>query len=724
MANPGGRGRAFGSLAVIALLSALSPAALAQQTTGADPANAATTSQDSSPPTVLVRAKRMLKPYEVATIARDALPRRYLQAELPGLETLTGAQAVESICGSLQEGYWWFVRRDNPGLNLQLDQVLGDNAYRIAWPACLFVTAERDGEPLTYTASSTERLADVSRFFTGAAESSMLRDLVAQAGRTQLRPGEAVTVPAATLPRTLRPRSGDVATFARTVTDFADVLSDDGTINAIVMPAETMSGGEIQSHGDADCLQGRAPSYPFNAEAVVKAYRLSRDHVLGSDGTIDNVHVLVVDNGFFGVPCGTGADRCPEVGDDGKIKDSATFPKVYFDAQLFPEVYGPDITYPPVNYLSGLTLADVNLTSGHGTHVAGLVLGGPEFEPFRREAFHRNSGEPWLKLVIVNVSNGSAMVPRNSLTFGSAVHDYPAQKIVNLSLSIDNAQAPTSVANLRRWASDEPQSLFVAAAGNTRPEGRDLVALSLYPAELSTQLGNVITVGALDASGALASFSNYGEAVDIAANGCKIRSWLRDGAPPEAASGTSQAAPIVTFGAALLRSLWHREARRLKERLVYSGDSITQADSAAKVRYGVQLSIPKALLFYDDILTYRAADPANPTGPKTPRTVFGHLDAAIPGLRCGGSSISPPIRLLSFKRPEGRPADVFFRPAATDLMRHCERATLADTISNSRNVISFTVTHEFRGGVPIPKAERLDDIDTADIVDLVQREDY
>ncbi len=101
-------------------------------------------------------------------------------------------------------------------------------------------------------------------------------------------------------------------------------------------------------------------------------------------------------------------------------------------------------------------------------------------------------------------------------------------------------------------------NLFVAAAGNGGSDGigDDNDATPSYPSNYSTQaaLGwdAVVAVAALTSTGALASFSNFGNtSVDLAAPGAGIWSTLPNGGYGSA-SGTSMAAPHVMGALALI----------------------------------------------------------------------------------------------------------------------------------------------------------------------------
>lgn len=90
--------------------------------------------------------------------------------------------------------------------------------------------------------------------------------------------------------------------------------------------------------------------------------------------------------------------------------------------------------------------------------------------------------------------------------------------------------------------------IFVAAAGN---EAANNDVTPSYPANYD--LPNIISVAASDARDRLASFSNYGTSVDIAAPGLSIYSTL-PGNAYGSYNGTSMAAPHVAGAAALIKA--------------------------------------------------------------------------------------------------------------------------------------------------------------------------
>jgi len=182
-----------------------------------------------------------------------------------------------------------------------------------------------------------------------------------------------------------------------------------------------------------------------------------------------------------------------------------------------------------INFSSSNTTDDV---CGHGTHVAGIA------------AAMTNNGIGVAGLgygsSIMNVKvlddNGSGAYSRVAAGIIWAVDN--GAEVINMSLGGSSPSSALEDAVDYAWSKGV---VVVAAAGNSGSSAPS------YPAYYS----NCIAVAAADVNDALASWSNYGNWVDVAAPGLSIYSTLKDGGYGYK-SGTSMASPYVAGLAALV----------------------------------------------------------------------------------------------------------------------------------------------------------------------------
>jgi len=175
--------------------------------------------------------------------------------------------------------------------------------------------------------------------------------------------------------------------------------------------------------------------------------------------------------------------------------------------------------------------------------------------------------------------------------------------IINMSF-----ESQQTIKNLRNELEKNPKILAVVAAGNT---GSNLDNVERYPANLGGQLtskgASIITVGAHRENGSAADFSNWSpNFVDILAPGCFIPVPKRDGSEQlvvEKEHGTSFAAPIVTFVAALLKAEG-LQTHDVKRRIVVTAEHDKSLE--AKARFGAKLDPEAALAIYNDIIDVRS----------------------------------------------------------------------------------------------------------------------
>ncbi|SES21898.1 S8 family peptidase [Salipaludibacillus aurantiacus] len=171
--------------------------------------------------------------------------------------------------------------------------------------------------------------------------------------------------------------------------------------------------------------------------------------------------------------------------------------------------------------------------NGHGTHVAGTVA-----------ALDNSYGvigvAPSIDLYAVKVLDRNGSGSHSSIAKGIEWTVTNNMDIANMSLG-----APTGSTTLRQ-AADYANSqgvLLIAAAGNTGTAGIS------YPARYSS----VMAVGAVDSNNNRASFSTYGNGLEIMAPGVSVLSTYTSNRYVRL-NGTSMASPHVAGVAALVKS--------------------------------------------------------------------------------------------------------------------------------------------------------------------------
>ena len=229
---------------------------------------------------------------------------------------------------------------------------------------------------------------------------------------------------------------------------------------------------------------------------------------------------------------------------------------------------------------SMITGGSANDDNGHGTHVAGTICA----------VGNNGSG-------VVGVNWNCKILPVKFLDSNGSGSLYNAARGIDYVTALKNRGVPIVLSN-NSWSGgganqvlqDSIQRardagiLFVAAAGNS---GVNTDTSPAYPS--SYDLDNIVSVAAIDPSGKLASFSNFGvNSVDIAAPGVGILSTYIPASEYVTLSGTSMAAPHVSGALALLKSKesglsWND----LKARLLGHGRQL--ASLQGKVKSGATL---------------------------------------------------------------------------------------------------------------------------------------
>ncbi|TLM78035.1 MAG: hypothetical protein FDZ70_04680, partial [Actinobacteria bacterium] len=173
---------------------------------------------------------------------------------------------------------------------------------------------------------------------------------------------------------------------------------------------------------------------------------------------------------------------------------------------------------------------------GHGTHVAGIAAGGIN------NGVEGCGVAPACTILPVKVLDKSGSGSNAGVADGIEWAADHGADVINLSLG--SRYYSQAIADAVAYAQSQPRDVLVVAAA-----GNDGSTVS-YPGKLA----GVVTVSAANSSDGLASFSNRGPEVDLAAPGVDVYSTLPWPTQGQYWDGTSMASPFVAGAAALVRS--------------------------------------------------------------------------------------------------------------------------------------------------------------------------
>jgi subtilisin family serine protease len=318
------------------------------------------------------------------------------------------------------------------------------------------------------------------------------------------------------------------------------------------------------------------------------------------------------------------------------------------------DVIGANLNPPPVYPQIEPAYAEKE----HGTRVASVAQGLLRADVLREVLRGR------LQLSIARVS-GVIKTPGITLAWFDVAS---VLRSIKYAASIQAPVVNWSIESPRRQFELESQLLLtpsllgVVAAGNSRTY---LNQEPRYPAYLVKRFpDNLIVVAAHSADGKLWQRSSWGnEVVDLAAPGCSIEAAGFGGVRSKA-DGTSLAAPLVSFTAALLHAHGIDEPQDLKGRILAATEPAPSL--ADRVRSAGRLDIPKAIAVLDDVIVIRGA------GGHPDRMLRGKIEDPLEWDLCGEinairavAKLSPqfakgpnPTRVM-LKRPEGGHSTLF-----------------------------------------------------------------
>ena len=564
--------------AAVALVAGQLSVAYAQ-TVGPSP------SPTPAPAQIVARAPLGVTPAAETLLASSVEPRRL--ALVPGEDALSAARR---LCGRLTQTY----------LDLLTQANRSASPGEAVIPACFVTRLDQRVRPrLDETwARLADRVAGVagtktlSAMLVSNAAASAKSDVPAVAASSIPSDLKEVIVPVTTEPVLYRPKDG--VDPKRLAADLRAALGAPAFTAASEDELRLEAGVDPSLATPADCAGSRDPAAAWPFDVAQLATVMERNRARFGVGTPTTV--AVVDNGI-----------------DGAM--TSAFPLEEFSASQLELAYPDDRQDQDGNgFLDdviGTNIYDGGAPTAfpdaarpeHGSFMASLALGGPEYRAWRRSA----GLAPSVRLRIVSIVRRQVLasqqgnvtryaLPPESLARAVTYAETSGATIQNLSVSTENR-----LQELEDMLYNRADLLLIVAAGNS---GTDLDAVDRYPAALSRRnegvRGRVVTVAAHNRAGCLSRFSGRGrETVDIVASGERI-GGAGLGGRGVVDDGTSQATALTTFVAGLLRVTGLSSAASIKERLLASAD--LDPAYAGLVRSEGRLNVAKALSVADDVV--------------------------------------------------------------------------------------------------------------------------
>jgi len=255
--------------------------------------------------------------------------------------------------------------------------------------------------------------------------------------------------------------------------------------------------------------------------------------------------------------------------------------RVWYNAKLCRDLVNPK--NQPCNGWNFINNTnDLKDDIGHGTHVAGLIAAN------QNKVGIAGLTHPQIKIMPLKVlDSGVTGFVVNGKLFTDLVAEAitfavkNGAKVINLSMGWPKVIDTFKVRQAFRLA-EQNNVLVIAASGNNNKD------LPTYPCAYDS----VLCVGAVDNTGALTDFSNYGSKVDMVAPGEFMVSTIPEGVESrllrirgyDAKRGSSQASPLVAGVAATLRLLNNKLSNDELRLLLLKGSTAISSSTPSNVR--------------------------------------------------------------------------------------------------------------------------------------------